>query len=550
MNYPEDFLKQRSGPSPKGRGDKRALDGIDSPYLTIRDGTTTTRKKGEFTETRSTPGAPSLYGYTAFAAGGNTFYAGASVDFVDGRTVPRVTTKVAYRLGSNSPTLPRARTPYAGDGFLLTMYGNGNDAPSANALHWPLLLRPTPAIKEYKASDPEKANKTTTFIDQIQIGGLGAPAHYFTMLGSGWDGAEKRYRFCLAATYYADENDKFRTRAPAFYTGDTGTQSMQQVSFPFFPGRDNPFCSPYVIGPGKLQALQVAVEDLDKPLLAPFFATSNDHGSTWSTTTASFLTPHLFMTPARAANPAATPPEPAVRAGYDNDQLAGIGAFGINVYLGEGKHILIVPNGFVDMGGANSSPRFAAMAFLGTNGSGYTRLAWPADVWYVSSSGHPLQAGGNRIRLVSFSQDARSAQRGFGLGCMYIGVDEGTTSKLMVTHDFGQTWTLASPTGAPNGFADAGAVIRPYKSPEKPGQLVFASAKYATVADNGRIEFLSIDGTFTKFKKTIGIITSKTRNITQTVPGTEAVPNLYFTNFGGDKPAYIFPAFPGEFEKP
>lgn len=548
MQYPDDFLKLRSGPSPKGQADKRALDGVDAPYLTKRSGTTTTRKKDEFSETRSTRGAPSLYGYYSYVTGDFTTYPAAAVDIADGLTVREVKYLQVYRLGPSAPTLPLARTPYAGDGFLLTLLGNGNDVPGNDAVAWPLLLRPTAAVREYQASDPKKDGQTTTFIEQIQIGGLGT-AHYLSMLGSGWGGDEKRFRFCLAASYYADANNKFTTRVPIFFTGDTGTQSMQQVSFPFHSGRDTPFCSPYVVGLGKLQSLQVVTEDTDEPMLAPFLATSTDHGSTWASTTADFLTPYLRVIPLDAGDPTATPPRPAVRAHYDNSQLNAIGEYNVNVYLGDGKHILIIPNGFIDMGGSGGTARFAAMAFLGTNGAGYTRLAWPPDSWYVSAGGIPLLEGGDRVRLATYSQDSRSAQRGFGLGCMYISVTKDGAGPFMFTRDFGQTWAFATPTGAPNGFASSGAVIRPYESAEQPGRLVFASPRYGAGDDKGQIDFLVTDGTFTAFKKTAGVIKPKEGVVSPPTSGSAAT-NLYFTNFGyGDRP-YIFPAFPGEFDKP
>lgn len=67
MDYPDDFLKRRSGASPKGQADKRALDRVDSPFLTRRSLNTVTRKKDDFSETRSEAGSDP--GYQFFSTG-------------------------------------------------------------------------------------------------------------------------------------------------------------------------------------------------------------------------------------------------------------------------------------------------------------------------------------------------------------------------------------------------------------------------------------------------------------------------------------------------
>ena len=564
MNYPEDFLKLRSGPSPKGQADKRALDGVDSPFLTKRQGGTTTRKKDDFSETRSSRGVPQLVGFCL----PQPAYALSYVDV--GGSGEGTTARMSYlrfpKMSSKAASLPLGRIVHVGDKLLLSMSNNANDVGQEyeTIISWPMTMLVNAAVKQRVSGEDRSIAKAVSYIDSIQITGMLPYYHEFGLHATGWHNDTKRYRYAMSCRYFTDSLKPLESRVPIFFAGNTGDMAMTQVSVPFYPARDHPNSKTYVIGLGRLQMLVFVTEAAaDKrattEIRYPYFANSTDHGDSWAGAGAEFLRPFLYLhplTPAVPANPEADPPTPEVpekRAYLDNTHMTRMADYHINVYLGNGKSILIVPNGVVSV--VNEVPTTSSMAFLGTNGAGYTRLNWPADDWRFIGAllGEPENlATASYVRLFRLPKDHYSAQFAFGVGCMYVPVTVAGVTKHLVTYDFGSNWvvkdTPVMPAGMTGGeIARTGTVMSPYLSAEKPGVIIFPYTNYTT----GRIDMLRTDGLFSAFKRTPGVLNFKAplgRPTPQLYYQT-AEANKHFTNFGGDKPAYIFPAFPGEFEK-
>lgn len=570
MKYPDGFLKLKSGPSPLGKSGKRALDEVGSPFLTKRAGGTVTRKKGDFTETRTSGGKPVL---TAWTRTGDSLWNAYTEIRGTGETNARYTKILRMpRNGELGPSMTLARMPYIGDGLLLSMSNDGNDVGPDTALHhlishWPTLLVANAAIKQRLSGEAESEGTSVSYLDSILITGLIPYFHDFGLHATGWDDETKRYRYGFSFKYYADGTDKqtaLDSRIPMYFAGNTGDFTMVQANIPYYPDRSHPGGKMFVIGPGRLQQLvfvaELALGDIpDDPNgapLMPYFANSTDHGETWTAAEAAFLQPYLYLHPAKAEVPADPPNtsfSPAMRAHLDNQQLNRMQDNHLNVYLGEGKSMLVIPNGVTEEGHATT----CAMAFLGENGAGYTRVAWPADEWVSTSSllGEPYDPKtDNYVDIFRQLKDFYSANFAFGVGCMYLPIRIAGVWKFLVTYNFGANWTTKDYPERPEGLdgketfpAMTGTVVAPYIDEDQPGEIVFAMQ---SLSGPGRIDLLRTDGLFSAFKKTAGALRYKGE--LKTPPGSLIFQladfNQHFTYFGGE--GHIYPAFPEEFGKP
>ena len=558
MKYPDDFLKLRSGPSPLGNSSKRAMDVVDSPFLTKVSGNTVTRKKDQFTETRSIHGSPVM---TGVVRTGNDL----SLAYVEltgaGRTTRRNTRLVRYfAWGTAPPSLTRGDMVYIGDGLLLSMFNNVNDIGDVTAdyeeiVHWPMTMPVNAPVKQRLLGEPVELARAVSYIDSIQVTGLLPYNHDFGLHATGWDNDSSRYRFGFSFTYYTDgstEQAAMSSRVPMFYAGNTGDMALNQVPVPFYPGRSHPGSKVFVIGNGRLQRLsfvtEVAEADLDTaPIIYPYFANSSDHGQTWTSASTEFLHPFLHVHPATVDH----------REFLNNTQMGRMQDNHLNVYLGNGKSMLIIPNGVTELSAGGDLLKTCAMAFLGNEGSGYSRISWPPDAWEFSGSGKTvgepdLPNEESHVRMFRQSKDWYSAQYAFGVGCMYIPVKVDGHGKFLITYDFGENWVIKDypvrPADNDTHLAtEYGTVIRPYVSESDPGEIVFASPRYS---GNGRIDFLRTDGLFNEFRKTAGRLNYP--DPLESMPAElffqMVEPNQHFTYFGG--PGYINPAFPKEFDQP
>jgi len=330
---------------------------------------------------------------------------------------------------------------------------------------------------------------------------------------------------------------------PVIWTGSTGGATMAQRAYPYFPGRDHgPFAS-FVAGPGKVQALHVVTEDTDKPQIPPYLATSSDHGDSWASAAATFLAGLLYEFPAAGA----------VRAHYDNGQLNMMGRYATIIYVGDDTTLLIVPNAYVDgelleIGGSvvNGTPpaRFCPALFVGHAGS-YVRQAWPADTWYTDRNGLKTDPAGDAVLLAGVTL-LRTGQFGLGPGRAYIPVFQGGAIRVMLTADYGATWSFSPPVPpeivSPYSSSFCGAIGRA-PTDTKPAQVVFPAPDYA----NSKMRFLRTLDLFQTFQPFGGV---KAELLTSPAPYSGDY-NYSFVNYGGEqhRPA-VFPAFPGVFDKP
>lgn len=565
MKYPDDFTRERNGYARGSQGDRDALARVDAPYLTKESRRSRTYKKNGFYENEVFVGEPSLVGVSSDPPPSVLKYSLADIE-EDESFTEQIKDENYYRTGAFYTTIMRTRMPYVGDNFVMTALATSNDGSvvaDADWTIWPCIHRVPVAGRQYLSSDPLRMGRSTTWIDAVQFTGIFFPFSGTSLVCSGWDNSTKRYRFGVSSLVPEDQPTYSPGEPvnPVFFAGDTGTQTMQQVGFPYWAGRITGIFTPYVIAPGRLQALVRTVEgiidttdpaynpsvDLQRP---PFLANSVDHGTTWTAASASFLSPFLYQVPASGDD-------------REHYSLPQHGSFSDNVIIGmgEGKSLLIITAGLKDFNGLiafipgdpGPAPNFARlcpMAFLGTNGAGYTRIPWPPDDWLVYSLGDPYTTSYLQFFGSSgvYGKDRRNCQFAFGVGCVYLPVrHEGANNKIMFTRDFGASWTISPALPGlmnTNYFTSFGTIIKPYVDANDKGQIVFAQPEAAT----GKIKFLSTDGDFTVFK-TVGVVKPFNElDVDTNLVGQ--IFNIFFTNFGGENKPYVFPAFPGEYDEP
>lgn len=554
--YPDDFLKLRSGHSPAGQAHKRALDGIDAPYLTKRQGGTVTRKKDEFSETRTTGGGEYLWGITIDEDGAFVTLVADPENNLR-RALPN--DKRVYGIDGN--ILGSPLTPYVGDGYVLQLRVTPDGNEATPATFWPVLSLANGPGDEYLSEDPLAERRTVSFLDVSAIpfdyaDAFGMP----TMRNIGVAVTGKISNAGFGFVIYGLYRDDPASNAPAFpflKRGETRSPVIDDVAFPTVSGRSHYRFNVFAAGKGKLLGLQVVVEVDSLAREYPQLVFSSDHGASWLSIDADFLTDDLV--------PYTDPPFGGPRGSYTYpSQLERLALLTNIQYVGDGKTMIFIPMGYVGTDGLGAY--FAPMMFIG-DGLLYTRVAWEADEWYVNSIGNQRTSdtprAGFSLTSGTTSGDDTSklgiagAQFSHGVGCLYMPVRETHSLPLvwsiLHTRDFGATWerSPAVPAGIfpDNGLCTAGVIIRPYQAatgltPAKNAVIVFAKPDY----EAGKVELFQTDQDFTEFTR-ITSIKSKTGLLDAVWPD---VVNHFFVNTGAvGNPQHlptVFPAFPGEFD--
>lgn len=548
MKYPEDFLKERKGPTSRLGKEFHALKSEGMASSKIRNGNVlTSNKLGFYEAVEKKTDYPQICLWWSSEDGVGDLIHLAQID-LDGSGSEDDTELLRLpRLGAPSASIYSGRLKYVGDGFVTAVFGDGNSYPSPTTSEelasWPNLIYVPGPIEQRLSSEPSSVAPGVSYIDSLLVYGLMIWYMAPEMYATGWDAGLESYRYSFSCSLPLDAAHATDTCSPAFWYADTESQEFTQTAVPYFPGRNHQLFRPCVIGPGKLQALMFVKEDTDEVQIPPYFVTSNDHGQTWSFSYATFLNDKLYSHPATTGS---TP----VRAYYDGVQNTWMSWYCINFYIGNGKNLLIILNCFDHMDGA--TPRYRAMAFLGTGGSSYTRISWPADDWDVDASGVSTAPLATHIFLAFMKPDDLNAHFSFGTGCCHIPIQQAGVRKLLVTYDFGSSWHIlpypavpASVTGTRTAIT--GAPIKPYINVDDPGEILFAFVDHT----GGKITILQTTGLFDAFKvvgevKHSGAIAINNPQLA----GPAGDYNEYICNFAASKKDYIFPAFPGEFDKP
>jgi hypothetical protein len=409
---------------------------------------------------------------------------------------------------------------YVGDNYILELEADAIDVLTPPANFWPTLVRANSPGTEYLSAQPDHERKSISYIDSMFLGGLGRPLHRFALFATGWENATTRYRFGITGMYFTDPAHPTTTRVPVCFVASTGAYTMTQVAFPLFAGRDHLGFNTFTAAPGKLQALNF-VNNLGGtavPQINPYMSYSEDHGNSWAASSVPWLLPFVN-----------------IGDDVNQEQMA---LFATIHYLGAGKTLLLIPNGY-----RGSGLGYCPMAFLGT-GLSYVRIAWPADSWDVDHGGG-LTVGNSNMVGVTNMQEPRGAHFAFGVGCFYTPVFEGGAWKIMFTHDFGTSWSISA--AVPPNFVTAGSdingvMVSPFTGTKR-GRIIFAAPDYV----RNQLRFYSTTGDFAEFKD-LGPVVKPQGTIYPTA--IDSI-NYCYVNYGGAKfKPTVFPAFPGEFDKP
>lgn len=542
--------KYWDGYSQRGADQLRALDLLGLPYSKkILDGVTA-RRKGQFSEVNVEEDDPYVWGY---CLRDDYSVLGMRLNLESGYAAREMFGK-SINYGAPRNLVELARVIYVGDNYIFQLLCDRTPTDPA-AIFWPTLLRADGQGQEHLSTEPPPAHASVSFYDTARLAGLGTArngavldglgnvvgisigsgGHSFAPFATGWADDTTRYHFGMTALYFTDPTNPTTTKVPVAFAGNTGTLSMAQKAYPYFSGRDHtPFMS-FVAGPGVVHALNSVVEDATMPQVAPYLATSNDHGNTWNYAVANFLTTLLYQHPADGTHP---------RAYYDNNQLYFMTRYATFIYVGNGVTLLFVPNAYVDGSMELGTARFCPALFVGTNGS-YTRQAWPADTWYTTSQGYKVDPAGASVCLFGYPY-MRLGPFGTGPGHAYIPIFQSGAYAALVTKDYGVTWNTTSPVPAaivsPVTGSFNGVVTEAYKDDQHPEHIVFPAPNYAT----NTLQFLETRDMLTTFKQVAAPVK---RVISPYVLADDE--NYCFVNYGNKqhKPA-IFPAYPGEFGQP
>lgn len=398
----------------------------------------------------------------------------------------------------------------------------------------------------------------------------------FSIWASGYDGAEggrQAYRFGwrfhvhrLANIHYDPEGEPryyMQSVEPVNLLGDTETLLVDPAESVYFPRRNNLRAPVFCAGPGVLMSMLIKEDrwpvavtwkgnsedgyDVDKELFemaAPvYLAVSTDHGETWA------AEPQAEMT---ALIPTVTPLDDErlsrpVRWGEAERRMA---AYSSIHYVGSGVN-LIVLQGWAPSIPATSDEYRTALFRRDATGL-VTRLSWPLDAEHAS------------IKLPAESAPRSCLIRAFGEGCLALTVDYYGAPRVMFTHDYGTTWQVsaAMPT-KPLGVVPV--VTRPFKSEEKPGEIIYVYPDNVTTNEgtpeestkSGIFGFRT-NGLFLEFEDIGRVIASSQNEEVEEVPdwvgnigGTAAVytGEVWGLNAGKQFKPYVNPAFPKEFDK-
>lgn len=533
MKYP----KLWNGPTAIGESQVRQLSGLDMPFAQKFGEHSQSFKKNGFNEVYQDIGAPYLWGrYVVVRTPSNqVLNALLSPEDHIGYTVLYKSLYTTTPGGFNTEAFPFA--VFVGDNYIAVMECDSTDTDGASTKFWPSIVRADALGAEFLSTQSGHERHTITYIDTAQLSGLGRPIHRFSLWATGWDGDEtstKRFRWGLTCTSFTDSAHPDTTRFPVSFTGSTGDYTLTQVAFPAFVGRDHHSFNTFCAGPGKLQALNFVS---GTPLIDPYLSHSEDHGDSWTADSVAWLAPFLART------------YPALTGVQVEGQLVQMAFFTTITYVGKDDGgndttMLMVPNGY-----DNATSQYCPMLFIG-NGTTYARLSWPPDAWFTDYNGAPI-AGIDSIVGITAMQEARSAQFGFGRGCLFVPVLLAGLWHIMFTRDFGATWatSAAVPLTLTGGGADiSGVLVKPYVAAAdgfaaKPGRIIFPAPDYT----RDQLRFFETDGNFARFTDLGAVVKPKGAIYATGIDSN----NYCYVNYGGRKyPPYVFPAFPGEFDKP
>jgi len=447
-----------------------------------------------------------------------------------------------------------------------------------------------------------------------------------TTVPTGWDNDTKRYRYLTSylenvVTYEAFGGFLISPR-PHILIGATGDYSLTETTYtatdlPAITGVDNLATGrrwaswtlmPECIGRGKAICFRAPLNNYigvrnshtdvhtglpvvdpgysDPPVYGPIkLVLTTDHGDTWTEHDADFLTPYIYTN--------LTDPGVTEGIGPDDDNLPSLGFYNDSqlmymlknmkvVYLGSNKSLVIVPNAYMqgdpDYQAAGGPPYnigdigavFRCIAFIGTGGTGYTKITWPLENFLVNMTGgyrekrNPDLSNSvttNPIPGTTLLGWMRPLPMAFGNGCVYVPTlyDEGTFGfvwRIVFSRDFGATWTTSAPVpeaivapsinkptsaGNPGQGGIYGIVVKPYVNSGNPGKIIFAAPDHAA----GTLTFMSTDGNFVDWK-TLYTLHPGPSSLDSGAYFSAWTMDHYFANYAKS----VYAAFPGEFDKP
>lgn len=577
------FPKLINGPTAEGEANARylALDFAGAPpWLTIQAGNTRAQKKGTYIEvTQDDTAFPFLRTQVSIRETDIIYEFEANPV-----SSPPITQQQKYIDQFTFGVVAQHSTLalYVGDQFVLRIQGDAQDASNRATDFYGTMAYQFGKIDEGLIETNPTKPLSPTWIN-FAAPRLDYNQHCYTMFAGGWTDAG-RFTFGYSFSQYNNGPDTgfptsvmfdifakptgaYGYRSPVCFVSNTGAPGLAFGAMPVFPSRDHSRFRIYCIAPGVLQYLQCVAEEIlttgpptwfMNTKVPPFLGTSTDGGVTWSITVASFLESFLIKHPAVASS--------SDRDYYHNPQFEYMAARVVNMYVGSGTNILVVPACAV---ATTPGSHYTTACFISVDGGNtYNQVAWPADAWTYTTGDITTpdltfpDTFDTTHGIVGCFQtiDTNAAYTGFGVGCFYVTVVFSDGISIMYTRNFGASWTISprvpadmlitdNITGNPNDLAGfSGTVLKPYVDSDHTGQIIFSAPDFV----NNKLNIYTTDGNFSVFKKSVaGKPAGTLVHVTGQGVSTEARNYTYMGDSRDpDHLPYVHPGFPGEFDKP
>lgn len=521
-----------------GFSQAKALQNTGAPFLTASAPGVTTRTKNGFTEVETTEAADLATPYIWAMHSGNTTATAKVNVSVPGGYTKRLgfgkPLKVSGTLGYYGPLSTSDDHRYAGRGLYV---GAGKIALPKffdDSSQGPIPLTVYGAL----TSATSRAESTAFYVGGSTMRSLFATGWDTTAGDWRWGFSTRAINFEVPGvsgypSNYARDLSPWEARTEVHVGSVRG--EFTSTFIPGGPANRMQFCSgAFCVGPGKLAALTTVIDYVNPTGVSvvahegPHLALSNDHGLTWSVSTASWLNPYV-----RTATQ--TMPDTSSQSVAFAAQSAQLGRWARFIYLGEGKSLLVLPFGAWISGAEHP----ACFTVDGTTG---TFSGWAVDgktPYAPVGAVYPYTTPGSIPPLISINgwaldgSFATPTSECFGVGCVVVRMAEPSdpfnlVNTLRVTYDFGASWTDISVPSIEAWKMSDFIPLSPYVNPDKPGALI------ALVKEGANTVAYRTTGLFDNFRR-LGVV----------VRGAVTERGVFV-----NKRHSLYPALPGEFNAP
>lgn len=477
MKFPK-LIGSLSPDAGVGLGQERALHNTDAPFLSVSGPGFTARKLGQFSSVEVHETAPALaepYLWHAYSPVNESPIVNVSMVVADPKRARR---KNLSGVGAPGNYISTAGLYVGGGRIAMARFWNDAETHAF-------------ASTSSATSRGERAVAATASVAR-------------SLFATGWDSVRAGWAWGMCMRPYADNS-------PGTYGLNGRSMPLQArlvvgewdslVTLPHEGGNRFEFSTGlYCAGPGCLVGLVTIFDEyhyeptgdpfnpsrLAVSRVWPYVVRSNDHGLTWTREEASVLIPYLYDQ-VYSSYPA--PPYDDGR--LDFSQVRDMGTLSFFQYVGEGKSLLFLRAARAGWSTSDIGTTVNLCFLYDATTGALSPLTWP----YNTATAVPIRAFSLPPLFGGLSPPAdtaftRPSSYCFGTGCCAVFVNDGATTRLRITRDFGSSWE-EKPVGTHDTFSFT--VVRPYRGPSDPGRILFLERR------SGGTDCYVTDGNFDVF---------------------------------------------------